>query len=195
MCCVWKINRKLVEIMEALDGILHTFILPFTVLSGRSLPLPDTGSCPCPTAVPCGAGIRAWSPHSIASARFPSSKQCAEPGTLPGLPAAQTPHRDRVCSGTAVAGARPGSASCCHNCREVPLKQPIACPAAPLCSFPQQKGSNYQKTLQKAWGKGQGTSTGGTQNIRKSVGSIRRFIKLLPGAWRHALFMAAGAEG
>lgn len=195
MYCVWKINRKLVEIMEALDGILYAFIPTVGVLSRHFLPLPNTGSCPClcrSRAFPCGAGIRDAGPQIAAPLPPFPSQEVRGAGSLPSPPCSTdpAPGQDLL-----RAGARPGSASRCQNCGKVALNKSIACPAALLCSFPQQKGSNYKKTLQKAWEKGQGTFTGGKQNIRKSVGSIRQFIKLLPGAWRRTLFTAARAEG
>lgn len=80
-----------------------------------------------------------------------------------------------------------------RHCRTAALKKPIACPAALLCSFPQQKGSDYNKTSQKMQGKGQGTFTGGTQSTRESLGSTAQFIKLLSGAPR--TYSVYGAEG
>lgn len=80
-----------------------------------------------------------------------------------------------------------------QHCRTAALKKPIACPAALLCSFPQQKGSDFNKTSQKMQGKGQGTFTGGTQSTRESLGSTAQFIKLLSGAPR--TYSVYGAEG
>lgn len=95
-------------------------------------------------------------------------------------------------AGTAAAGARPGSAPRSH-CGAAALEKPVACPAALLRSFPQQKGSDYNKTLQKTQGRGQGTVTGGTQSTRESLGSTAQFIKLLSGAPR--TYSVYGGEG
>lgn len=80
-----------------------------------------------------------------------------------------------------------------RHCATAALKKPVACPAALLRSFPQQKGSDYNKTLQKTQGRGQGTVTGGTQSTRESLGSTAQFIKLLSGAAR--TYSVYGGEG
>ena len=137
--------------MEALDGISHTAIVTVSVLSRSFLPLPDPGSCRCLLllgSLPLRG--RDWRPCPTEQPLCPLSppRSAGSRGASP-----PSPRLGRVCCGAAVAGAHPGSLSRLS----VALPKPMACPAALLCSSPQQKGNNYRRTLQKARGKGQGT--------------------------------------
>lgn len=130
-------------------------------------------ACWCSAASCCGAGRGAWTlghslPFPVPLSRAGAGSTAPVLGHFPAL--------------------RHG-----RHCRTAALKKPIACPAALLCSFPQQKGSDYNKTSQKMQGKGQGTFTGGTQSTRESLGSTAQFIKLLSGAPR--TYSVYGAEG
>lgn len=127
-----KINKEHVEIMDALDGILHRPVLTVSALRSLWLPLPFLGSCPCLLlliSLPLwGTNQSPWSPNSLSLPPFPFQD-------LPFPPPLGT---SQVPAHRAIS-------------REVPLNEPIACPAAP---FAGQKGSNYRRTFQKARGRG-----------------------------------------
>lgn len=134
-----KINRELVEITEALDGVLHRPVLTVSALRRLWLLLPVLGSCLCLlllNSLPLWATNQSsWSPKNLSLSPFPF--QDAWGAKEPSLP----------CSPTT--GHIPGASSQGQN-QESVTKRAISCPAA---FSARQKGSNYRRTVQRARGR------------------------------------------
>lgn len=145
------------------------------------------GKLPQPTDAqepsPLGQGLEALVPDNFPLPPFPSQAACGA-GKLPfpSLPA-QAPLRHIPAP---------------HHSAVTAAEQRLTSPLLPSCSsrsFSPEEGQQLQEHIAESTGKGEGTSTAGTRNTAKPVGSIRQFIKLLPGAWRCSLFTAARAGG